>query len=550
MTQTHLKTRRWWNRRTRTLVWTTAGILLPLNYLAWHIFGWPAPIRISYETTRLTSPLTPDGYVDYLSVFRENLQMGSGDFTDDPWFVLFENERDLTRTPEYPRRNRPRPPGTENIVYHDPVTVFTENLGVEKPSIEDQQMIREFEVGILEQRMRVPFSAADNPLLASVIEGNKAWYDAVVNTYKPTPLPVQYPEATDPHGEQAVRMVLLPIHQHCRALAQRFRLRSMYRAGQGDLNGALDDMAFTWKMAARMDDCCLVSTSCATAIELHATPATIRQVLAASKLTPEFCSRIETLPQGSTFPALVKQLNEIERFMCLDDIQGLYAGRCDGTSWLTDSGIKFTGRLAKLKSRRFWHAVNWNQVLEEQNQYFDAAVAASRLPTWQEQQAAMEKLRNDPSYAGINASSEINSAPPSSVSDPTHLLQQVLLQRRWAWLGDPIQLAHLRDVRRRVVQIVARLAMWRQVHGQFPDDLQSILTVDGFSTARPELLTDPFTGSQLGYEKQLNGFVLSSVGPNMQKDGAGFEECAIHETDLSDRSRPEDDHIWRWPPAE
>ncbi len=56
------KTRRWWNRRTKSLAWIALGVLLPLCYLTWHIFGWPASIRISYETTRLTSPLTADGH--------------------------------------------------------------------------------------------------------------------------------------------------------------------------------------------------------------------------------------------------------------------------------------------------------------------------------------------------------------------------------------------------------------------------------------------------------------------------------------------------------
>ncbi|MEJ7590927.1 MAG: hypothetical protein WKF77_05215 [Planctomycetaceae bacterium] len=455
----------------------------------------------------------------------------------------------MTRTPEYPRRNRPHPPGTENIVYNNPVTAFTENLGEEKSSVEGRQKIREFEDNILRQRTRVPFSAAEDPLFASVIEGNKAWYEAVLNTYQPTPVPVQFQDSTSARFEQTLRFVLLPIHQDCADLARRFRLRSMYHAGQGDLNGALDDIVFNWKIAARMDNCCIVSTLGATAIELHATPAIITLVLTADKLTPESCTQIEKLPQNSTMPALVKQLDETERYMCLDDIQGLHASRCDRYSVSKLAGINITGSLAELKSRRLWHAVNWNQVLVKQNHYFDAIVAAMRLPAWHEQNQAMEILRNDPVYASINFGSEIDSAQPWSVTDPTHLLVHCI-QGRWVRAGEYIQLAHLRDVRRRVVQIVARLAMWRQVHGQFPDDLQSILTVDGFSTAKPELLTDPFSGSELEYEKQHDGFVLSSVGPNMQKDGAGFEECAVHEVDFTDRTHPEDDHIWRWPPAE
>ncbi len=60
---------------------------------------------------------------------------------------------------------------------------------------------------------------------------------------------------------------------------------------------------------------------------------------------------------------------------------------------------------------------------------------------------------------------------------------------------------------------------------------------------------DPFNELSLGYDKQASGFVLYSVGPNMQQDGSGFEECSISETNFGDQDRTDDDHIWRWPPA-
>ena len=88
------------------------------------------------------------------------------------------------------------------------------------------------------------------------------------------------------------------------------------------------------------------------------------------------------------------------------------------------------------------------------------------------------------------------------------------------------------------------------MNGEFPHELDSVLAVDGFALASPMLLVDPFNELQLGYERRGIGFVMYSVGPNMKKDGSGFEECSIHETDFSDNDRPDDDHIWRWPPAD
>ena len=66
-------------------------------------------------------------------------------------------------------------------------------------------------------RMRIQGTAsvrADDPLLASVIEENKPWYDAVIETYKPTLLPEKVPEASAPRVEQllAFQRSSVPVH--------------------------------------------------------------------------------------------------------------------------------------------------------------------------------------------------------------------------------------------------------------------------------------------------------------------------------------------------
>jgi len=173
-------------------------------------------------------------------------------------------------------------------------------------------------------------------------------------------------------------------------------------------------------------------------------------------------------------------------------------------------------------------------------------VAAFQLPTWREQHTTLLKLQDDQTSSENQGDIDIES--PWSVTDPNKWLSQMLLPKA-DWYTPAPQQAHLRDLRRRVVQTAARLATWRQLNGEFPNDLESILTVDGFSLVSPTLLVDPFNELQLGYERQGSGFVLYSVGPNMKKDGSGFEEFSISELDFTEQSRPKDDHIWRWSPA-
>ncbi len=124
-----------------------------------------------------------------------------------------------------------------------------------------------------------------------------------------------------------------------------------------------------------------------------------------------------------------------------------------------------------------------------------------------------------------------------------------IIRRQQTWLGDPIRKAHRRDLRRRVVQIVARLAILRQINGEFPAELESVLTADGFSQATEELLKDPFTDGELAYESSGDAFILSSVGPNMVQNESGIEETSTSDVDF-DPQGSDDDHIWRWPPRE
>ena len=144
---------------------------------------------------------------------------------------------------------------------------------------------------------------------------------------------------------------------------------------------------------------------------------------------------------------------------------------------------------------------------------------------------------------------EIDAEPPWSAEDSTERLEGAIHSLR-STNGRPIERAHHRDLRRRIVQIVARLSQWRQLHGEFPKELPSVLVISGFSDAERQLIVDPFTGLDLGFRRVGEGFVLSSLGPNMEYDGEGFEECTTYEGDLWDHDRSGDDHIWRWPPAE
>ena len=528
MNAARLKLRLPWKTRRGLVVWIASGFLVPTLYLAWHIFGWPEPIRISYETTRLTEPLTEDGYVDYLKYFRDQLKLNGNDYVNDPWLALLRNEEEA-RLPARVHQKRPQPPGTSGIVYREPSEFFREMLDEDPASVTGYERLGVYETEVMERRLRLPFSTVDDPAAATAIAANADWYRAIEQSCRATPLPVKFPVRAEPRSQQTAGNIQLDIHQYGHQIKKRFCLRSMHRAGEGDLSGALSDIDFLFRMAARMDGCCLVSTLSACSIERSASQAAIIQVLTDIHLRNQHCARIEALPQVSTFDEMIRLADTNERFVRLDVIQGSHAGRGRLEALMP---FYFSGKLAYAKSRRFWHAVDWNRVFREVNVRHDACVAAARQPTWKLQKLALAKAEHLNIPSG-NLNVDLDDIPPWSSFDPTDWLI-AYDARRSVNLSHVLVETHNRDLYRRAVQIIARLAMWRQVHGRFPEQLSSVLEVEGFTKALPELLWDPFANTELAYSSSDEGFVLSSVGPNMVKDQA----TTSHEAD---------DCVWRWP---
>ncbi len=95
------------------------------------------------------------------------------------------------------------------------------------------------------------------------------------------------------------------------------------------------------------------------------------------------------------------------------------------------------------------------------------------------------------------------------------------------------------------MQIIARLNVWKGQHGRWPDDLGPVERLEQFSES-PDLLTDPFSDTDLLYTKTDDGFELRSVGVNGEVDQTGYLELKNRHADPLNESA-NDDRIWQWP---
>ncbi len=518
--------------RRAIVAWIATGFILPMAYFAWHIFGWPAPVRVSYETTRLTGPLSADGYVDYLKVIRDDLKQTSLHYDDHPWHVLFQDE-DSRRV----NGNRSGPSGARSLVYREPVEILREELGSEAKSIAGREALRVYEEEMLPRRRHNPYSTSEDPVAVAAIAANAYWYQAIEQSCDAAKLPVSFPQNSPSESEATAGDIGLDLHSYCSQIVDRLLLRSMNRAGDGGLVDAYADIHLIFRIARKMDGLCFVSTSCADSAETKASRAIIVQILSSPLMTKECCHQIESLPQESTMPEILRIVDQTERYIRLDLIQGMHLRKF--------SPVRFHGRLAFAKSRRFWHAVDWNRVLVETNRVFDEQLKVLRMAGSRNQTMAAAKHRQTLALSH-EADVDPDEIPLWSANDPTDFLIRQL-QIESSDIFDPIIMTYCRDLRRRVIQIVARLSMSRKIHGEFPRELNSVLAIDGFSEAAPDLLIDPFSGMVLGYESSGDAFILFSVGPNGNRDLRGIEETSVTSSRLGPVDRINDDLIWRFP---
>ena len=514
--------RRWTRRR---VVWllSAIGIGVSLLRFLWIIFGWPPAIVISRETTWVTEPLTEDGYVDFLELVRRKTH---ADLTtppeEDPWFLMEERERRVGWSPQ------------NADVYRDPVDAFRAGLPDESPDSELAEQLRTLQTDLQMRHVEQPISTSNLEVLAAGVEENNDWYAAVRGSYDSRyPLDVNVPSVAHVPLQHA------SIH---RQFGHRFCLRAAVRFAQGRTTEALDDIRFVYSIAAREDNGiqCAIQFGIAKSIEHTACSAATAGVLAADELTPSELEIIRRLPSENCVDRVVEACDQWERVMWLDLIQNLHRRGAD------EMLVTFTGPLNWLKAKRFQHSVDWNFVLRDQNQLFDRIVAGMRLPTWEQQRAAIKQalVRDDDSYTVRDSDLPLDMIEPWTWQSPGRRFPD--MARSWhVDCDNHLALAHSRGLNRRAVQIAARLALWKQQHGSYPAVLAEILSVDGMPGATPGLIEDPFTSQPLVYRREGDGFVMYSLGKNMTDDGGGQQMIGKSDSGITE---DRDDLIWRWPP--
>lgn len=504
-------------------------------------------IRISPETTRITSPLTADGYVDYVTYLNEKRSQGvNPEQNAAVWYYrAIGRQRDMSA--KFCR-------GIESLIgarvfdTSSPPLVTMAEFSQKKMNAGELSSHQEF-IDLWDMTTDRLWTAEEYPIVA---EGLKANEQQLALVEKAGGMPQYYaPLVTD----DILFMVNLAEVQYYREITRLLESRALLRAGEGDFDGASRDLVSMYQLGAH------TGRGASTLIEglvgvaiVSIAENTLETVITESGISEKQLAALQRKLEAITeIYDRVEIMDSGERICCLDAIQ--FASRSKpGTvlSLLDYPSVNLenwdTQRAAK--GALYWALMNsgvdWNVSLEQTNLFFDEMAEALKIPSKAGRDAALERISNKLEEAERESSSYSLLAVSFLLSDSGDKrvsqllisgLAPAVMQATEAWTRG--------EVRRRVSPLGCAIERYRRTNGKYPADLQAL--VPSFIKALP---LDPYTDQPFHYRVNADRsqFAVYTFGPNQQDDngatwgdieGVQTDDMGMHSADwLAQKRQP------------
>lgn len=477
--------------------WVLGGVLLlcvgGCTYRIATILLFPPTIRISPETTVVDGPLGPDGFVDYFAVINE--QMAAGVTAENNAAIplvqaLGPTALEGAADEIYSLLEIPLPEiGAQHIVSSTGFgQVPTEPMGMGAVDAS------------LDQTMSRPWARDEFPDTSAWVDVNAAPLELVHEAAQREKFYLPLVPAPGNPGLINVPLLL----QHARTIARLLTTRAMLQLGEGDLNGANQDLLACHQLAGHVGRApFLLNALLAMAIDAMAFKSD-GALLSDPRLTSEQARRMLTERQSlRPLPDVARIIDTDERFMMIDTVYRLLRGGANPAAGIAPVSVV---------------GIDGNVALTSMNDLYDEAAAALRIEAFAERRSQLEAIDQDLKAritAGKNPVASVLLAVIGARSAASRQMSDTLL----ALLAPAILSAQTAEdratARRRLLIVGCALAVHRAEQGEYPASL------DGLT---PDLLEnvplDPFGDQPLIYRRtEEGGYRLYSVGENLKDDG-------------------------------
>jgi hypothetical protein len=542
------------------MFWLLAVASLLLAWFCWQLFGPNRPIRIAPETTHVVEPLRPNGQPNYTKYLLTKRRAGvtpennaavvmwqtyglSQDFDDlsaEDWQIL---DRELSLGP---------PPDAEQalagIHNRENRAAVLEWLAANvpewkrPPSVDAAALAEigmtqsEYEAdSIIDVARSSPWKRSDLPPLADWLDRNRTALDALTEASKRPHLFSPSPSLLRNEDTPLVAAWSSIEISRAREIARVLKLRAMLHIGEGRHTEAWQDLLAVHRWARLVGQGPFaVDQLVAVAIDGIASDGDI-SLLASDGISPTAARNIQLDLQQLTPPSdIARAFDDGERVFYLDAIsnyrqKGIGAFYTDNFNFDLDAGrprsSTWTAELLNFVS------ADWNNALTEGNRWHDRVVTAGRLKSYAERQQQFDQLSAELQILEAELQSPrgwiiaaISSAKRSEMLATAAI---ATFSPAWVAMTDADDRA---TTTLALTQLAAALTVYRAEHGQYPDRLEQLVpNVIG------ELPVDLYHAKQFVYQRDAEGYLLYSTGPNGIDDGGSNELRQI----LAGREPPE-----------
>jgi hypothetical protein len=475
-------------------------------------------VTISKETTYITEPLRPDGYPDYIRYFDEKLSQGVT--PDNNATVLLLRALGLGDLAEVDHAEffkrlgiDPLPAKGDYLVDWTPYSKrFSAKDWPAVPA--DRHMTpQEYFEALDEVARSQPWKRDEFPAVARWLEAHERQNDLLVAASK---RPKMYAPVVMKDPDQMLIAALLPLVQHSRQAARALVTHAMYRAGNGEMDKAIDDLLACHRLARLTgEDRTLLSGLVAIAMN-HLALSAEQAIIARDAFSPKQRRRLRNeLDQLAPMPRMADRLDYGERLTYLDVVCAM----ARGISKVIDQGGAdgSASAIARvLAEQTLGAAIDWNIPLKSGNEWYDRIVKIGRVDDRKQQRQQFELLENDikalaPSATNPKLVFGALLAPRATASQQ---IANALISMLFPATHAAFTAERRNQTNRSLVILGLGLADYRDEHQRFPDRLDQLVPkhID-------QVPLDVMWGEPFRYKKTDAGYVLYAIGQNGQDEG-------------------------------
>ena len=475
-------------------------------------------ITVGKETTWVTVPVGPNGFIDYLAAVNQRHMRG----------VTPENNAVALLY----QAMGPKPDGTRQP------DRFFQLLGIEPPP-EEGTYYEELGRWWKRKEKPLPEGAADFNVIYDIqsTAQSRPWkakeFPEIAEWLRDLDVPLQlaaeaasrteyFSPLVPPQGKEEGRLieVLLPGAQLARGFARAFIARAMLRLGEVDDYAAWRDLFVVHRLGRLVGrGPTMIEGLVGIALESMAIEAELRMISEtqpSAKFVARYRKQLDNLPARSL---MADKIDVAERAMFLDCCTHFARGTISIEE--IGGGDADNSFMKKLVEGAVVQSVDWDEVMRASNRWYDRMVVAAKLPTYREREEAFAKLDED-----IQTLAQKRHGPAALLQllAGKPAITQAIADTLITLLLPAVRQAHRAEdritQRMQNLEVALALSAWRSEHDSYPKSLADL--VPKYLAVAP---TDRFNSEPLHYSTTPDGYLFYSVGDNGKDDeGHSFDD--------------------------